>query len=196
MDASTLRAVAAIWPEILLTATIVAVIIMGLLAEDRQEVVYPALLGLAGACVIEALLFFFPSAPLFSGMIALDPFGVFFKVIFLAAAFLVVLFSLDSREVARSVSPDEYYTALLGTTLGTCLLASSLNLLMIYLSLELTSIASYILTASMRENRRSSEAGLKYSLYGAVASGAMLYGMSLLYGFTGSLDLNAIFMKL
>lgn len=196
MDAFTLRAFAAIWPEILLTASIIAVIIMGLLAEDRKEVVYPALIGIVGACVIEASLFFFPSTPLFSGMIALDPFGVFFKTVFLAAAFLVVLFSLDSREVAKSISPDEYYAALLGTALGMCLLASSLNLLMIYLSLEVVSLTSYVLTASMRENRRSSEAGLKYSLYGALASGVMIYGMSLLYGYAGSLDLIAISLKL
>jgi len=67
---------------------------------------------------------------------------------------------MDSKEISQSVSLEEYYASLLGATLGMCLLASSLNLVMIYISLELTSISSYILTASMRESRHSSEAGL------------------------------------
>jgi len=196
MEPSLIVAIVAIWPEILITATIIAVTIVGLLAKDKREVVYPALLGIAGAAGIDASLFFFQKSPLFYGMIALDPLSAFFKMVFLLAAFLVVLFSMASKEVSQSVSPEEYYASLLGATLGMCLLASSLNLVMIYISLELTSISSYILTASMRESRRSSEAGLKYSLYGAIASGVMIYGMSLLYGMTGSLYLTEIGTKL
>ncbi len=196
MEFLTLRAVAPFWPEILLTAAILLVVIAGLLTKDPRETAYPALLGLAGAGGISASLFYLHKAPLFYGMIALDPFAVFFKVVFLLAAFLVVLFSIRSKDVSRSVSLDEYYVTLLGTTLGMCLMASSLNLLMIYISLEVVSLTSYILSASLRENRRSSEAGLKYSLYGAVASGAMIYGMSLLYGATGTLDLPGIAYRL
>jgi NADH-quinone oxidoreductase subunit N len=121
----------------------------------------------------------------------LDNFSLFFKVIALAAAILCIWMSLGSNEI-RQVHEGEYYTLLLTCTLGMFFMASSSNLLMAYLSLELVSLTSYVLTGFLPHNRRSSEAALKYLIYGGVASGTMIYGMSWIFGMTGSLDYAAI----
>jgi NADH-quinone oxidoreductase subunit N len=124
-------------------------------------------------------------------MVVLDNFSLFFKVFALAATILCVLMSLASNEI-NQVYQGEYYALLLTSTLGIFFMASSSNLLMAYLSLELVSLASYVLTGFLPHNRRSSEAALKYLIYGGVASGTMIYGMSWIFGMTGSLDYAAI----
>jgi NADH-quinone oxidoreductase subunit N len=124
---------------------------------------------------------------LFHRMLVLDNFSLFFKVISLLAVMLVTWMSWDSSEIRR-LNQGEYYTILLTSALGMILMAASSNLLMAYLSLELASLTSYVLTGFLPHNRRSSEAALKYLIYGGVSSGAMIYGMSWIYGMTGSLD--------
>jgi NADH-quinone oxidoreductase subunit N len=88
----------------------------------------------------------------------------------------------------KSSSEGEYYGLLLAATVGMFYMASAANLLMAYLALEFVSLTSYVLTGFLRQNRRSGEAALKYTIYGGVASGTMIYGMSWLYGIAGSLD--------
>ena len=124
-------------------------------------------------------------------MMILDNFSLFFKVFALAAAILCIWMSLGSNEI-KQVHEGEYYTLLLTCTLGMFFMASSSNLLMAYLSFELVSLTSYVLTGFLPHNRRSSEAALKYLIYGGVASGTMIYGMSWIFGMTGSLDYAAI----
>ncbi|MBI5955449.1 MAG: NADH-quinone oxidoreductase subunit N [Chloroflexi bacterium] len=150
---------------------------------------YFALAGLTLALLATALL---PGANqvLFSGMFAVDPFAVFFKVVAYLAVGLVVLFSVDY--MASRPFSGEFYGLLLLSALSITLVAASTNLIMIFLSLEFLSISSYILVGYLREDARSSEAALKYFLFGAMASAAMLYGMSLIYGLTGSLGLAEI----
>jgi NADH-quinone oxidoreductase subunit N len=99
--------------------------------------------------------------------------------------------SVESNEV-RQIHQGEYYSVLLTSALGMFFMASSSNLLMAYLSLELVSLTSYILTGALPHSRRSSEAALKYLIYGGVASGTMIYGMSWIFGMTGSLDYGMI----
>src|SRR6185295_4273468 len=118
-------------------------------------------------------------------------FSLFFKVVALSATILCILMSLGSNEI-RQVYQGEYYALLLTCALGMFFMASSSNLLMAYLSLELVSLTSYVLTGFLPHNRRSSEAALKYLIYGGVASGTMIYGMSWIFGMTGSLDYGAI----
>jgi NADH-quinone oxidoreductase subunit N len=120
-------------------------------------------------------------------MLALDSFAVFFKVVLGLAAFGTIWMSLSSKELENE-HPGEYYVLILACTLGMFYMASATNLLMAYLALEFVSQTSYILAGFLRGNRRSSEAALKYLIYGGVASGAMVYGMSLLFGLTGTLD--------
>src|SRR5439155_13387695 len=92
----------------------------------------------------------------------------------------------------RQIHQGEYYTLLLTCALGMFFMASSSNLLTAYLSLELVSLTSYILTGILKHNRRSQEAALKYLIYGGVASGTMIYGMSWIFGLAGSLDFSVI----
>jgi len=98
-----------------------------------------------------------------------------------------VWMSLGSNEV-KGPNQGEYYAILLASTLGMFFMASAANLLMAYLSLEFVSLTSYVLTGYLRHNRRSGEAALKYLIYGGVASGTMIYGMSWIFGLTGTMD--------
>jgi NADH-quinone oxidoreductase subunit N len=134
---------------------------------------------------------------LYSRMVIVDDFAIFFKVIFCLAAFATVWMSLGSNEV-RGSNEGEYYGLVLASTVGMFYMASAANLLMAYLALEFVSLTSYVLTGYLRHNRRSGEAALKYLIYGGVASGTMIYGMSWLYGIAGSLDymyINAALMQ-
>ncbi len=152
---------------------------------------YMALLGfvLAGVFVFQQI---GVSELVFSGMYAVDPFSWFFKVIFLVTGILIVVFSMQSRELeAVSTKYSEYFSLIISLTIGAFFMAGSSNLLMMYLSLELVSISSYILAGFTKENARADEAALKYVIYGAFSSGLMLYGISLLYGLTGETNLYA-----
>jgi NADH-quinone oxidoreductase subunit N len=130
-------------------------------------------------------------AGLFHGMLAIDGFAQFFKLLLLLAALLVVLASLHSAELAP-FHQGEFFALLLAVTLGMVLLANSTNLAMLYLSLELVSLTSYIMVGYLKTDRLSNEASLKYILFGAISTGSMLYGLSLIYGMTGSLNLYTI----
>ena len=142
-------------------------------------------LGLAGV-----LLALQPSAPrgLFNGMIASDPFATFFKWLFLAAAALTVLIAARSTEFGRQ-QIGVFYPLLLSIVLGMFLMASAVDLLMMYLAVELVSLVSYALAGYRQGDRKAAEAALKYVIYGGVASGIMLFGMSYIYGLTGSTSL-------
>src|SRR5262249_57842087 len=91
----------------------------------------------------------------------------------------------------------EFYALLLGAAIGMCVMSAATNLLMFYLGVEFSSMASYLLTAFVKRDAKGSEAGMKYAIYGSVASGVMIFGLSLIYGLTGSLhllDLRNAFM--
>ena len=183
--------------ELTLVATIMAVVVGDLLLRShirqRAVLVCIAVLGLVLAA------FFAPGLPeaegtagaYFSGMLAHDGFSTFFKWLFFLAALLGVAFGALSTEIPRE-RYGEYLILLLCLTLGLMLLVSAQNLLMIFLAIELISLPSYVLTGFRRGDRRTSEAALKYVIYGAAASGLMLYGFSLIYGLTGTLALAEI----
>ena len=128
---------------------------------------------------------------IFSNMVVIDKFSIYFKCIFLLTAFIGTIFSFYSKEVEEHAQ-GEYFGILIGMVIAMFLLVSSTNLLMLFLSIEFLSITSYILTAFKKSNKQSSEAALKYVVYGAFASGIMLFGMSYLYGLVGSLDMSVI----
>jgi NADH-quinone oxidoreductase subunit N len=132
-----------------------------------------------------------PEGGLFSGMLALDRFGILLRLLFIVTAILITLLAIPSRELG-SIHRGELFALILAATMSLMWMASSVNLLMIYLSLEMVSIASYIMVGYLRRERLSNEASLKYVIFGAVSTGTMLYGMSFLYGLTGSLDLFEI----
>lgn len=122
------------------------------------------------------------------GAFATDNLTMIARLIFVGAAFLTTLLALDYRP---SGNPGEFYSLILFSTLGMNLMAASSELIIAYLSLELSSISLYILAGYFRNERASAEAGIKYFLFGALSSGILLYGMSLAYGFTASVNRGA-----
>lgn len=192
MNLSNLESLNYFYPELILVCSALGVILLDLLLKRRERTLtaYLALLGIF-ISFLAAVKLFPGNKVLFSQMVALDPFALFFKIFFLLNTLLVVLFSLRSEEIKKT-DQAEYYALLLAVALGMLLIASAVDLLMIYLSLELISLTSYLLTGYLKGNRRSSEAALKYFIYGAVASGVMIYGMSLVYGLTGSTNIHAV----
>ncbi|HNP69573.1 MAG TPA: NADH-quinone oxidoreductase subunit N [Kouleothrix sp.] len=119
------------------------------------------------------------------GAFATDNLTMIARLTFVAAAFLTTLLALDYRP---SGNPGEFYALILFSTAGMNFMASASELIMAYLSLELSSISLYILAGYFRNERTSAEAGIKYFLFGALSSGILLYGMSLAYGFTASVN--------
>ncbi len=127
------------------------------------------------------------------GMAVVDNFAVFFKLLVSLCGILVLAMSLSSRELlARSRRFGDYSSLLLGMTVGLFLMPASTDLIMMYLSLELVSIAGYVLTGFSRDTTHGPEASLKYLLFGALSSGLMIYGFSLIYGLTGATQIIAI----
>jgi NADH-quinone oxidoreductase subunit N len=125
------------------------------------------------------------------GMIAVDGFGAFFKFLFLIASALTILMSPRYLEV-EGARPGTYYFLILCATLGMLFMASGIDLVTIFIGLETMAIAFYILAGFIKPNRRSNEAAVKYFLLGCFSLGLLLYGMSILYGLTGTTNLRAI----
>ena len=189
-------------PELVLSGTVLAVILIDLVT--RSGSIVPGAVSLLGAVAALVLTTGLPAAGipglvsgaepswLFGRMLVLDGFSLFFKVLLGLALVTVVWMSLHSREVRGRANEGEYYALLLSSGLGMFLMAGAANLLMAYLALEFVSLTSYVLTGFLRHNRRSGEAALKYLIYGGVASGAMIYGMSWVFGLTGAMDYTGI----
>jgi len=181
-------------PELVLIAGMIALFMIDLLArrsEKRHETL--CLSALAVFALAGAALSMQPAtgSGLFRGLIVTDGFATFFKALFLAAGGATVLLVWDSNEIPRSRT-GEFFALLVALVLGMFLMASASDLLMVYLSLEMVSIISYVLTGFRTGDRRANEAALKYVIYGGVASGVMIYGISLLYGLFGTTSLIGV----
>jgi NADH-quinone oxidoreductase subunit N len=180
-------------PETALVVTFCVAILAGLIFRKTPQVV--AWLSFIGVSI--ALFFSIQqggiSTSIFSGMLAVDPFAIFFKSLAAVCTLTIFLFSIYSSEVQNTVKRmAEYYALLVSMTLGMFLMAGASNVLMMVLGMELTSYSSYILAGYTKEASDSSEASLKYIIFGAVASGVMLYGISILFGLTGAMDYTGI----
>ncbi|HEV7735067.1 MAG TPA: NADH-quinone oxidoreductase subunit N [Candidatus Binatia bacterium] len=201
----TLESLPLFLPELALSAALLVVIFVDLARSRSGGGEWPgtvAFVGSAAALVLtlrmpgvvgpDGLLAGVPQTWLFGRMIVLDAFSVFFKLLLGLSLVAAVWMSLRSKDVRGRPNEGEYFTVLLGSGIGMFLMASAGNLLMAYLALEFVSLTSYVLTGFLKHNRRSGEAALKYLIYGGVASGAMIYGMSWLFGLTGSMDYAGI----
>ncbi len=180
-------------PELMLTATFLLVLIGEIITKRSGYVGFGIItaVGLLATIFLSVQLYKIPDATLFFRMIVVDRFAIFFKVVCSLSALIIVLFSMNSNELKR-YSAGEYYCLILSVTLGMNLLASSTNLLMIWLSLELVSIPSYLLSGFLKDDRLSAEASLKFVIYGSVSTAIMLFGLSYLYGMTGAYEINDI----
>src|SRR5947207_7872174 len=127
----------------------------------------------------------------FYGMVRIDGFALLFRAIFLIAAALTIAISIRYLDIERE-QHGEYYALILFATVGMMFLGSGYDLILLYIALELMAVTFYVLVAFTKRQRRSNEAGMKYFLLGAFSSGILLYGMSVLYGITGSTNLGKI----
>jgi NADH-quinone oxidoreductase subunit N len=190
----------AIAPEIALTILLFIVLLYHRLVkpgEHRQVGLFTAWGGFA-VLLLTLGLWFFAGEPngalelgeslIWGGMLRHDLVTLVFRVMFQSALVLVSLISMDTRFLQKS----EYYALLITATIGFDLMAASADLIMLYVALEMASISSYILAGFVTTSNRSSEAGMKYFIYGAFATGIMLYGMSLIYGITTQTNLYVI----
>ena len=180
-------------PEWIIAAFALAVILLDLFVKDKLILTIVSLVGLVFSGVYTAVFAFQldgMAQSAFNGMLALDYYALFFKLLFLGTAFLVILASHDYlKKLGDAVG--EYYVLILLSTLGMMLMASTTELITIYIALELTSISLYALVGLLKDEK-STESSLKYLLLGAVASAVLLYGMAMVYGFTGETQLGAI----
>jgi len=176
-------------PEMILVGTFLLIFILDIpKAFSKNKAVAPiiASIGLILYIAAAAYVRMFPEAILFHGMIINDAFTDFFRIFCALSTLFAIYLSVKSVETQNVRA--EYWALLIGVTIGMPMLAASNNLLMIYLSLEMVSILSYILVGYLHGSKQSSEAALKYVLYGATASGIMIYGLSFIFGVTGTLD--------
>jgi len=182
-------------PELSLTVLALVVMVIDLLFKRRSVTVSVALIGLvvpAAFAITQALTLNF-SVPhhAFFNMLVVDQYAIFFQILFLIIAAVMILVSYDY--VGKYVKADgEFYSLMLFSVTGMMFLASTGELISIYISLELTSIPLYVMAGLIRANERSAEAAVKYVLLGAMSSAILLYGFALLYGLTGTTDLVGI----
>jgi NADH-quinone oxidoreductase subunit N len=176
--------VGAIAPELELIVFGMLVLIADLVVKDKKKL---GVFAIAGIVLSGILLFRLSGMDIsaYGGALVVDRFANFFKLIFLIAAGLSIALSLKYLDIERE-NHGEYYALILFTTMGMMFMAGSVDLVTMYISLETMAIATYILVGFLRSNQRSNEASLKYFLLGAFSSGILLYGMSLLYGISGS----------
>jgi NADH-quinone oxidoreductase subunit N len=187
----------ALAPEIILTGVIVLMIVVDLFAGRDTKGVLSSIAGiglLAAAIPLVTLAVSGHTRAMFGGAYVVDNFALLMKALFILAGYIVVL--LSTNYIAEGdYWEGEYYILLLSAVLGMMVMASARDLITIFVALETLSIPAYLLAAWRKSDLKSDEAGLKYYLMGVFASAVMLYGMSLIYGFTGTTLLAGIGAK-
>jgi len=181
-----------ILPELVLTGGALLVLIADVLLpkQSRGALAWVALLALA-ATLASLAPFASTHVEVARGLMAVDRFAIFFKVVFLLAAGITVLMSVKYLEL-EGASPGEYYFLVLCATLGMMVMAGGIDLITIFIGLETMAVSFYILAGFIKPNQRSNEAAVKYFLLGAFSLGILLYGMSLMYGLSGTTNLRAM----
>jgi NADH-quinone oxidoreductase subunit N len=200
LQQNLVRDLGAFLPELLLCAAIVIMLLLRVLRVfERENMGWLALLFTAGALVVAGYQWYIfddylpgwggPRAPhnmdLFGGMLIFDRFSIFIKLFLLLFTGLVMLLGMMTRIPDREDSAD-FCCLLLGATIGMSIMASANHLLMVFMGVEMASVPSYALAGYLKGRRESSEAALKYVVYGGGAAGVMLYGISLIAGRFGT----------
>jgi len=181
-----------IGPILALAVTALALLVLDVL-PPRERKDHLALVGLAGVVVslVMTLRLWGTDARAFGGMALLDGYALFFDLVIGYSTGLVLLLSLDYVR-RRSIETGEFYILVLFSAVGMMLMASAGNLIMVFLGLETMSISLYVLAGFFRDRLEAGEASMKYFLLGAFATGFFLYGIALIFGATGSTDLDKI----
>jgi NADH-quinone oxidoreductase subunit N len=176
-------------PELVLALGAMALLMLGVYRERSTPVVNlgAVMLLVAAAFIVAAL----PDDKTFGGSFVIDDFARFLKILAFFGSAVAIVMSLDYLAAERE-QKFEFAILILLSTVGMGMLISAADLIALYLGLELMSLALYVVAASSRDNIRSTEAGLKYFVLGALSSGMLLYGCSLIYGFTGNISFAGI----
>jgi NADH-quinone oxidoreductase subunit N len=158
--------------------------------NDRQKTIF-APLSIAGLAAALAAAFLADPGAAFHDMLIVDTFGTFFRILVIGIGILAVL---SSSEYLRreNVLGGEFYALVLFSVMGQCVMVTANELIMIFIGLEISSIASYILAGYLRDDKRNNESALKYFLLGSFATAFLLYGVSWIYGITGSTNLELV----
>jgi len=179
-------------PEIILTvAGVLIMFLEAILDEDRKSVFGPLSIAALAASLGAAVAASGDPGPAFSNMLIIDGFASFFRVLVIGVGILAVFSSMEylAREKMKG---GEYYALILFSIVGQCVMATANELIMIFIGLEVSSIASYVLAGYLRDDKRNNESALKYFLLGSFATAFLLYGVSWIYGLTGSTNLQLI----
>jgi NADH-quinone oxidoreductase subunit N len=184
-------------PELILTACACVALVMEVILPYRKSklTAYFSLAGVGLAFVSLALQWWYMSGSLpfngFYGMVRIDGFALLFKAVFLISAALAIGISTRFLDI-EGEQHGEYYALILFATVGMMFIACGYDLISLYISLELMALTFYVLVAFTKREKKSNEAAMKYFLLGTFSSGVLLYGMSLIYGITGSTNLGDI----
>ncbi len=178
-------------PEIILSLCAMAIMVFGVLWKRGNPALACSMLSLGALLLAAVLTVSAPFGTAYNGLFAVDHFAVYMKLLILAGSALSLVLAIDYN-VQTGIDRFEFPVLILLCTAGMMVMASAVNLMSLYIGLELQSLAIYVLAAFNRDNLRSSEAGLKYFVLGALASGLLLYGISLAYGFAGSMDFTRL----
>ena len=188
----------ALAPLIVLAGAIVVLLLVDLLLDERQKWATSSIAGiglLASLVPVLTLAVDGTDRSMFGGAFVVDNFSLVLSGLFIVTGYAVVLISTNYIDEGDYYE-GEYYTLLLCSILGMVMISSSRDLVSLFIALELLSIPAYMLAAWRKRDLKSNEAGMKYFLLGVFASAVMLYGMSLLYGVTGSTLLSDIGQKI
>ncbi|MGB8013526.1 MAG: NADH-quinone oxidoreductase subunit N [Terriglobales bacterium] len=182
-----------ILPELVLCVFGMLVMVIDPLLDPESSHQSLGTVALIGALLALGSTFYMAQYPgtAFSNMIRVEAFSVFFHFLVIAIAAVSILSSFDYLRVQR-IRAGEYYGLILFGTVGMCLMSSAVELVLIFIALEISSISTYILAGFRRHDARSSEASLKYFLLGSFATAFLLYGVALIFGATGSTNIDAI----
>ncbi len=177
-------------PELILCGFALLVILLDLGLRQKGVLAGLSITGLILSALAAVAMWGVPKLAAFGGALVVDQFAIFFKLVIAAAAVLVILASQDYAEKFARFK-GEYYALILLSAVGMMLLVGTADLIAIYVALELSSISLYVLAGFLKD-QKSSEAGLKYLLLGAIASAVLLYGMAMVFGLTGTTRLGEI----
>jgi NADH-quinone oxidoreductase subunit N len=186
-----------ILPELVLSAFGILVMVLDPLVDEERSQKTLGLIAFAGTVVALVSVWFTAQSPglAFSNILRVDSFSVFFTSLVIAIAAVVILSSFEYMAVQR-IRAGEYYALILFSVVGMALMSSAIELVMIFIGLEISSISTYVLAGFRRNEAASSESSLKYFLLGSFATAFFLYGVALIFGATGSTNIDVIAGKL
>src|SRR6202034_3940002 len=182
-----------ILPELVLSAFGIVVMVLDPLVDEGKSQKLLGYIALGGtvAAILATWYMAQSPGPAFSNTVKIDNYSVFFHFLIIAIAAVVILSSFEYMAVQR-IRAGEYYALILFGTVGMALMSSAVELVLIFIALEISSISTYILTGFRRNEAASSESSLKYFLLGSFATAFFLYGVALMFGATGSTNIDII----